>query len=180
MNMTSHHRDPLAHQAAKTRVVLWTCVPLVLSAISTRWWPMGDSATSIGPETKQAAATTSSGEVDLPGKRPRLDLAAFDRAMWLVPAAPEMPKIAAEAPAPPPPALTLQLLGLVNESGTTKAILYDSATDRVRVVAVGDSIGERTIERIDTQGVAIRDGAGVRTLALKGGAGGGTGTGGGP
>lgn len=162
-------RDPLTHQVAKTRVVLWVCVPVVLAAMSVRSWPIGDSAASTGLGANQTDATPSSGEVNFPAKQPRLDLAAFDRAMWLVPAAPEVPKIAAEKPAPPPPALTLQLLGLVNESGTTKAILYDSASDRVRVVAVGDSIGDRKVERIDSQGVAIRDGAGVRTLALKGG-----------
>ena len=117
----------------------------------------------------KAEPRSGTGEDERLATRPRLDLAAFDRAMWLLPAAPEPVKVATEKPAPPPPPMTLQLLGLVNEGGTTKAILYDSSADRVRVVAVGDSIGDRKIERIDTEGVAIRDGAGVRTLALKGG-----------
>lgn len=164
-------RNPLTHQIAKTRVVLWACALVVLAAMSVRWWPMEAAATSPGLVAKMADASPDSGEADPLTRSSRLDLAAFDRAMWLVPAAPEVPKTASEKPAPPPPPLTLQLLGLVNENGTAKAILYDSASDRVRVVAVGDSIGDRKIERIDAQGVAIRDGAGVRTLALKGGAG---------
>ncbi|MBL8762353.1 MAG: hypothetical protein JNL50_13740 [Phycisphaerae bacterium] len=190
MNMKPPHHDPLAQQVATTRAVLWTSALVVLGAISARWWPLGDSTRSrelpssphdraaASPERQRGGSATSRNINDDLAESPQhasLDLAAFDRAMWLVPAAPEVPKTASEKPAPPPPPLTLQLLGLVNDNGTTKAILYDSTTDRVRVVAVGDSIGERTIEHIDTQGVAIRDGAGVRTLALKGGAGGGGG-----
>ncbi|MCC6228413.1 MAG: hypothetical protein IT432_04215 [Phycisphaerales bacterium] len=169
MNVPSLHRDPLAQQVAKTRVVLWVCVLVVLAAMSVRWWPIEAERTPPGSVAKKAEALPDAGEADPVTHSLRLDLAAFDRAMWLVPAAPEPAKVAVEKPAPPPPALTLQLLGLVNQSGTTKAILYDSATDRVRVVAVGDSIGDRKVERIDAQGVSIRDGAGVRTLALKGG-----------
>ncbi len=161
-------RDPLVRQVAKTRAVLWLSGLVVLSAISVRWWPMGDRVASREYEGTNAEPKSGLGEVEQPA-RPRLDLAAFDRAMWLVPAAPEPVKAAAEKPAPPPPPLTLQLLGLVNEDGTTKAVLYDSTADRVRVVAVGDSIGDRRVERIDPQGVAIRDGTGLRTLALKGG-----------
>ena len=162
-------RDPLAHQVARTRGVLWVCVLVVLAAMSVRWWPIEAERTLPGSVAKEAEALPDAGEADPLRQPSRLDLAAFDRAMWLVPAAPEMPKIASEKPAPPPPPLTLQLLGLVNENETAKAILYDSASDRVRVVAVGDSIGDRKVERIDAQGVAIRDGVGVRTLALKGG-----------
>ena len=173
-------RDPLAHQVAKTRVVLWVCALVVLAAMSVRWWPVEAEGTLPGSVAKEAEALPDAGEADPVTHSSRLDLAAFDRAMWLVSAASEVPKTASDKPAPPPPPLTLQLLGLVNENGTAKAILYDSASDRVRVVAVGDSIGDRKVERIDAQGVAIRDGVGVRTLALKGGAGGGTGAGGGP
>ncbi|MFO0836556.1 MAG: hypothetical protein U0638_16690 [Phycisphaerales bacterium] len=169
MSTPARARDPLTRQVAKTRVVLWTCALVVLGAFSVRWWPMGDGVRPRGSEALNAEPKPGAGEDERPAPRPRLDLAAFDRAMWLAPAAPEPVKAAAEKPAPPPPPLTLQLLGLVSEGGTTKAVLYDSTADRVRVVAVGDSIGARTVERIDGQGVAIRDGAGVRTLALKGG-----------
>lgn len=167
--LPSPQHNPLGQQVAKTRVVLWVCVLVVLAAMSVRWWPMEAAATSPGLVAKMADASPDSGEADPQRHSSHLDLAAFDRAMWLVPAAPEPAIVAAEKPAPPPPPLTLQLLGLVNENGTAKAILYDSASDRVRVVAVGDSIGDRKVERIDAQGVAIRDGVGVRTLALKGG-----------
>ena len=176
----SPQHNPLGHQVAKTRAVLWGCVLVVLAAMSVRWWPIEAEATWPGSVAKEAEALPDAGEADPVTHSSRLDLAAFDHAMWLVSAAPEVPKTASDKPAPPPPPLTLQLLGLVNENGTAKAILYDSATDRVRVVAVGDSIGGRKVERIDTQGVAIRDGVGVRTLALKGGTGGGAGAGGGP
>lgn len=176
MKRASPHRDPMARQVAKTRAVLGVSLLMVLTAFSVRWWPMEAEATPPKPDAEKAGPTAASRKLDPPADRPSLDLAAFDRAMWLVPAAPEPAKVAAEKPAPPPPPLTLQLLGLVNEDGTSKAILYDSATDRVRVVAVGDTIGDRKVERIDAQGVAIRDGVGVRTLALKGGAG----VGGGP
>jgi hypothetical protein len=130
---------------------------------------MADGVPSRTLDAEKAEPKLGAGEEERPAPRTRLDLAAFDRAMWLAPAAPEPVKFAAEKPATPPPPLTLQLLGLVSEGGTTKAVLYDSAADRVRVVAVGDSIGDRTVERIDPQGVAIRDGTGLRTLALKGG-----------
>lgn len=168
MSTPARVRDPLTRQVAKTRVVVWACALVVLGAISVRWWPMGDGVPPRAYEGTNAGPNSGPGEVEQPA-RPHLDLAVFDRAMWLVPAAPEPVKVATEKPTPPPPPMTLQLLGLVNENGTTKAVLYDSTADRVRVVAVGDSIGDRKVERIDTQGVAIRDGTGLRTLALKGG-----------
>ena len=169
MSTPARVRDPLTRQVAKTRVVVWACALVVLGAISVRWWPMGDGVPPRGPDALKAEPKSGTGENKRPQPRPRLDLAAFDCAMWLLPVAPEPVKVAAEKPTPPSPPLTLQLLGLVNEDGTTKAVLYDSAADRVRVVGLGDSIGDRKIERIDSQGVAIRDGTGLRTLALKGG-----------
>jgi hypothetical protein len=168
MNVTSTHRDPLIRQVAKTRVVLWVCALVVLSAISVRWWPMGTEphrsrtldAEQAGPtvpvrknlppahaprprrvRSRHVAGARRAGAGEVCGGEARAATAALDAAV-----------------------ARARERGRHDQGG-----LYDSAADRVRVVAVGDSIGDRTVERIDPQGVAIRDGAGVRTLALKGG-----------
>jgi hypothetical protein len=69
-------------------------------------------------------------------------------------------------PAPLPP-LKIQLLAILKENGVFKAAVYDPDTDKILVVAAGEKIGSRTVDSIAGSGITLKDGQGVRTLALK-------------
>lgn len=99
-----------------------------------------------------------------------LDLAAFNAPLWV---APPPPKVAEAAPpAPPPPPLRWQLLAIVREDAGYKALVYDPDTDKLLVLGEGDQSGPRRIARVSSTSMDVRDGAGVRTLALRDQAGG--------
>jgi hypothetical protein len=95
-----------------------------------------------------------------------LDLTAFGAPLWLAPPPPP-PKPAPKPPAPPPPPLRLQLVGIVVEAGGAKAVLYDPDTDVLHIVAAGAAVGTCAVETVTASAVTLRDGAGVRTLALR-------------
>lgn len=94
-----------------------------------------------------------------------LDQSAFRVPIWVTEASPPPP------PAPPkvtpPPPIRLQLLAIVKEDGAYKAAVYDPESDRLLVVGAGESIGLRSVDKVGATSVSIRDGASVRTLALK-------------
>jgi hypothetical protein len=99
-----------------------------------------------------------------------LDLAAFNAPLWV---APPPPKVAeAIPPAPPLPPLRWQLLAIVREDAGFKALVYDPDTDKLLVLGEGDQSGPRRIARVSPTSTDVRDGAGVRTLALRDQAGG--------
>ncbi|MCW5775666.1 MAG: hypothetical protein KIS87_04370 [Phycisphaeraceae bacterium] len=96
--------------------------------------------------------------------RPALDLAAFHAPLWVTPPPPPPPE---PTPAPPTP-LRFQLLAVLQERGGLAAVLYDPDADRLLVVAEGQELAQgRTVERVTTSDVRIRDAAGARTLALE-------------
>lgn len=93
-----------------------------------------------------------------------LDLAAFHAPLWVTPPAPPPP----EPPPPPLPPLRFQLLAVLHEHGVHTAVLYDPDSDRILVVAEGEELARgRTVERVTTSDVRIRDASGTRTLALE-------------
>lgn len=101
-----------------------------------------------------------------PARLAALDLDAFRAPIWVAEPPPPPP------PAPPPPAalpppLRLQLLAIVRDAGTLRATLYDPDTDRLHVVAAGDTVGTRAVERVEPDAVHLRDEAGPRTLSLR-------------
>jgi hypothetical protein len=98
----------------------------------------------------------------------RLDLIAFRAPLWIAPSPPPPPppQPRPEPPPPPPPPLKFHLLAIVREADALKAVLYDPDTDRLLVVAEGEPLGSRRIERVHPSAVDIRDDRGVRTLSL--------------
>jgi hypothetical protein len=65
------------------------------------------------------------------------------------------------------PPLKLQLLAILKDNGVFKAAVYDPDTDKILVVAAGEKIGSRTVDRVVASGATIRDALGARTLALR-------------
>jgi hypothetical protein len=74
-------------------------------------------------------------------------------------------------PPPPPPPLKLQLIGILKEDEVYKAVLYDPETNKIFVVASGQEAQGHRIDRVAPDGVTVKDGTLVRTLALKTGGG---------
>jgi hypothetical protein len=91
-----------------------------------------------------------------------LDIAAYKAPLWIVEAPPPPPP---PAPPPPPP-LKLQLLAVITEGDIQKAAIYDPDTDRLFMVASGETVAGRMVENVDPRGVDLRDGKQVRRLAL--------------
>lgn len=151
---------------------------LVVFFVCAVWacWPMGGANTLASTNIKPFIANASAAPTP---KRP-LDLAAFRAPLWVIPPPPP----AAPAPPPPPPPLKLQLIAIISADSThptQAALLYDPEQDKLFTVHEGETLQNRTIEKITQAGVHIRDGAGERILTLRSdGAGSSAGTGGGP
>lgn len=108
-------------------------------------------------ETELAAATE-------PSPAPPLDLAAFRVPLWVAPPAPPP----APAAAPPPPPLRLQLIAIARDNGMLRASVYDADTDTILVVAAGDRIVGRLVERVTEADIAFLDRGQSRALSLRG------------
>lgn len=97
-----------------------------------------------------------------------LDVSAFRAPLWIAPPPPPpTTPVVAEKPEPPPPPLKLQILAIVRDGETDRALLYDPDTDKPFWVSSGQSIGTRTVEHVTAKGVEIREGKLLRTLALR-------------
>lgn len=98
-----------------------------------------------------------------------LDTHAFATPLWVTPPAPPAPP-PTPAPPPPPPPLKVQLIAIVQNPAAPEqppsALFYDPDADRLVTLKEGDQIAGRTIQRITSLGVELREGGGTRTLAL--------------
>lgn len=95
-----------------------------------------------------------------------LDLAAFRIPLWVAEPAPPAPATP-PTPTPPPSQLKLQLLAIIHEGEVCKAAVYDPDLDRILVVAAGEKIGSRSVDKVDKTALTLRDDTGIRVLALK-------------
>ncbi|MBX3322241.1 MAG: hypothetical protein KF757_10815 [Phycisphaeraceae bacterium] len=100
--------------------------------------------------------------------REALDQAAFAAPIWYV--APPPVAVAAPKPPPPPPPLKLQLIAIIYEGGSPRAVLYDPDRDAMISVGVGQEVARgRVIESIDPSTVVVRDAERTVALSLLGG-----------
>ena len=153
--------DPLDALRRRTQRGIIVCGGLVLLAAAFCFWPV-----SIEPLQAPSQPAADQAAIAARPNLPPLDIAPFDAPVWLAPPAPPPVEVAAK-PTPPPPPLRLELLGIVRENDAYKAVVYDPDTDKVTVLASGDTLAGRTVGNITAVTVAIRDGAGIRTLTLK-------------
>jgi len=139
--------------------VWWAFRPLPL-----RDWPGAEATVAeVGSAGRSARAPV--------GRLAALDMRPFSIPLWVAPAAPR-PAPIAPPPAPPPPPFRVQLIAIVQEpagGGSRQgqsATFYDPDTDRLLVFKEGDAISGRTIARISSNSVELREGSGTRTIAL--------------
>jgi hypothetical protein len=146
-------------RSARHRALLRSVAALAITAACVwAFWPLGT------PRIELPAVTGTPVEAP-PLVVAALDTAAFRTPLWVAPPAPPAPP----PPAAPPPPLKVQLLAVVHEDGVYKAVLYDPDSDKLLVLKEGESLGAagRAVEKVTASAVQIRDGAGLRTLALR-------------
>lgn len=139
----------LAVVAVILGVAAWALVPLSPEIHRARTETPPVTATSVKPEVV-------------------LDVSAFRAPLWIAPPPPPpTTPVVTEKPEPPPPPLKLQILAIVRDGETDRALFYDPDTDKPIWVSSGQSIGTRTVEHVTAKGVEIREGKLLRTLALR-------------
>jgi len=163
-DMATNPDGPVA--PARASAVHAVVAMAILGALG--WWAFKPlPQVTIEPIPHRAAPATMPG-TDEP-TRLALDLAAFQAPLWIAPPAPPAPAPTPK-PEPPPPPLRLQILAIVRNSDDEqgdRALLYDPDTDKPIWVRGGQVIGSRTVERVSSDSVRIRDGTRLRTLALR-------------
>lgn len=138
------------------RVLVPVCGLAIAVSGAIALWPLP-------PPRSLLAPTQSADEEVVPFRLASLDLDAFRVPIWVAPPPPPAPP----TPEPPPPPLRLTLLAIVREGNNYKAALYDPDTDRLLVVASGESVSGRTVESVQSDRVSLRDSKGTRTLVLQ-------------
>jgi hypothetical protein len=150
--------------------LLWPvgCAALVLASALWAFAPLAPPAVAPEPNLELHKKDASATGPELVA----FDRAAFRAPLWIAPPAPPPP--APTVAAAPPPPLKLQLLAIIKEDGdqgqvSYRAMVYDPDSDKVMVVASGESIAGRTVESIDQAALRIKDekGGGARVLTLK-------------
>jgi len=97
------------------------------------------------------------------------DARVFDVALWTPPPAPVVKDVIA-APPPPPPPLKYQLLGISGDGGgdgPRRAALYDPETDRVVLIAQGESVSGFVVRTLTHDAIEFVDGTRVERLSLR-------------
>jgi len=95
-----------------------------------------------------------------------LDGRAFAARIWDAPSAPAAPKAVA-ARAPKRPAFKLELIAIMNDGDERQAALYDPETDRLYIVANGDTVNQHTVTAINADAIELSDGTSTNRLTLK-------------
>jgi hypothetical protein len=125
------------------------------------FWPLGSTSVPV-PEIDAAAAPRQVAVAPL-------DETAFRIPLWVTPPQP------ASAPTPSkerePPPFRLQLLAIVPDGATWKALFYDPDTDTIVTAGEGSRIAGGNIERINPvgqdAGVLFTNGAATHRLVLR-------------
>jgi hypothetical protein len=153
----------LAQSRRRTKYVAAACSMAVMGALV---WAL---VPTHPPIIETPSLEVANAAADLPPPAP-LDVKAFETPVWTIAAAPQPP---APSPPPPPapPPLKLQLIGIIKEAEVYKAVIYDPDTNKLFVVASGETAAGHTVDRVIADSITIKDGALVRTLALKTGGG---------
>lgn len=146
---------PTIGRTRVARRLMVACAAALGAQAAWSLWPLPRSAEPSAPLLATPAPPP-------PDARIALNTDAFRAPIWVSPAPPPAPPAAA----PPPPPLRVQLLAITHEGGAHRAVLYDPATDRLHILADGDSFQRHTVERVLANGVDFRGERGVQTVTL--------------
>ncbi len=155
---------PHSDSTAVRRSTFIRLTPMILPVTAMAWWasrPLAPIDLGSGAPEREVAPSSVSNAL-------ALDESAFRAPLWIAPPAPPPPPPKVESkPEPPPPPLKLQILAIARDPDGDRALLYDPDTDKPTWVKAGQPLGQRTVERVTSGSVEIRDGKHLRTLALR-------------
>lgn len=121
-------------------------VAVLITLLGSFWWaltPFGES------ERQPSEGVAMSGPEAGPTKRATLDVSAFDRVLWFV-----APPPATVLPPPKPPEMPrLELVGIIRQGGTLRAMIVDADDQELRILSAGDAIGVTRILEITDNSV---------------------------
>jgi len=168
--------DPLARLQRRRRRVLGAGGAVAVVAAFWAAWPLvapqpdGEYFSGVPSLAGGAQENPRAGARSAPGPMPSatLDPEAFRVALWTPP--PLKDAVVAAPPPPPPPPFKLQLLGITGDGTTAsplRACLYDPETDRVLLVAQGDTVKPFLIRQLTREYIEFVDGARVERLSLR-------------
>lgn len=117
---------------------------------------MGVVGWSIAPISQQAQrpsefAASADAHPDAPSISP-FNIAAFDRTLWYTPPPPPV----VPQPPKPPDMPRLELVGIIRQGDSLRAMIVDAADNELRTVATGDTVGITEILTITDRGVRCR------------------------
>ncbi len=162
--MSEPAAPPSVPEVGPTRVsrrTMFVCSAIV--AVAAAWALRPLAPTAKPAQLEEAPQSVSQGPARL-----ALDVDAFRAPIWV-----QAPQLSQAPPdAAPLPPLRIQLLAILREGDIYKAALYDPDADRLFIVASGESVAGRTVDRVLADAVALRDGGGGEVLTLARSAGG--------
>jgi len=104
---------------------------------------------------------------EAPTDSPDFQAGAFDVALWRPPAVDRASAEASEnRAAPPPPRVTLQLVGMIREGDSLAAALYDPGAGKLVTAREGETVAGHEVTTIDLTGVDLSVGGRAVHLPL--------------
>jgi hypothetical protein len=100
-----------------------------------------------------------------PTRSETLDAGGFEVRLWNAP--PEQRLTRTEIPESPPGPPNVSLVGIISESGTLHAALYDITADKLLVLQQGQTIQRFTVQEISIEKVILSDGPQRHELRLR-------------
>lgn len=88
---------------------------------------------------------------DAPSSSP-FNIAAFDRTLWFTPPPPPV----VPQPPKPPDMPRLELVGIIRQGDSLRAMIVDAADNELRTVAAGDTFGITQVLAVTDRGVRCR------------------------
>ena len=169
-----HASDPLRGLRRGGRVLWLATVPAILVG---GLWALGPIERHKPTELPSRAELSSPASSDGEAAPPAIDVEAFAVNLWNPVSAPS-PTLAEAAPPSPAKPLNVQLIGIITEDGVAKAALYDVDSDRLLIIADGETIGDRTVRIVrgpggarggvgGATGIEISDGSSKQVLLLR-------------
>lgn len=133
---------------------------LIASGGTWALWPLGPSSVPV-PETAPLDLVPLRRSV-------ALDIDAFRTPLFVSPPLPAVvAAIVDEPPPPPPPPTRLQLLAILTDTPSFRAMLYDPDADCILIRSEGDPLGRGTVLRVTRNAMEFGEDNLKRTLTLR-------------
>lgn len=138
--------DPIRKLTTLRRV---TDTLVVVSLLVVIAWSIAPTSPQVQHPAELAASDDAHLETTI---RAAFNIAAFDRTLWYTPPPPPV-----VPPPPKPPEMPrLELVGIIRQGDTLRAMIVDTADNELRTLAAGDTFGITEVLTITDRGVRCR------------------------